>query len=103
LGEPEADLCDGHLCITQQDIQFAGQLGYTIKLLGIVKRGMRPGKPGSYAVQVSVYPALVPNTHVLGSVNGVFNAILVRGDVVGDYALLRSRRGQDCDGKRGVE
>jgi homoserine dehydrogenase len=36
------------------------------------------------AIQVAVYPALVPNAHVLASVNYAFNAISVRGDVVGD-------------------
>src|SRR5205823_7125904 len=54
------------------------------------------GKPGCYAVQVSVYPALVPNAHVLGSVNGVFNAILVRGDVVGDTLYYGRGAGQDA-------
>jgi homoserine dehydrogenase len=33
---------------------------------------------------VSVYPTLIPNAHVLASVNHVFNAVFVRGDVVGD-------------------
>ncbi|MDB6019808.1 MAG: Homoserine dehydrogenase [Pedosphaera sp.] len=93
---PKQIYVEGICAITQQDIQFAGQLGYTIKLLGIVKRVDAAGKPGSYAVQVSVYPALVPNTHVLGSVNGVFNAILVRGDVVGDTLYYGRGAGQDA-------
>src|SRR5256885_6691780 len=63
--------------ISKLDIQFAGQLGYTIKLLGIVKKSGPSGggarKPNGCApVQVSVYPTLVPNTHVLASVNDVF-------------------------------
>src|SRR6266704_2356631 len=57
---------DGIRSITRVDIQFAGQLGYTIKLLGIIK------KFGARA-QVSVCPTLVPNAHVLASVNHVFN------------------------------
>src|SRR5262249_44679885 len=48
------------------------------------------------SVQVSVYPALVPNSHLLASVNGVFNAILVRGDVVGDTAYYGRGAGQDA-------
>jgi homoserine dehydrogenase len=83
---------EGIRSVTQADIQFAGQLGYTIKLLGIVKKF----DDGTSAVQVSVYPALVPNTHLLASVNGVFNAILVRGDVVGDTAYYGRGAGQDA-------
>ena len=77
--------------ITQLDIQFAGQLGYTIKLLGVVKK--HDGQP---AVQVAVYPALVPNSHVLASVNHVFNAVYVRGDVVGDTLYYGRGAGQDA-------
>jgi len=56
---------------------------------------MRRGT-GSYAVQVSVYPALVPNTDVLGASTGFFNAILVRGDVVGDTLYYGRGAGQDA-------
>jgi homoserine dehydrogenase len=84
--------------ITQLDIQYAAQLGYTIKLLGIVKLPDRKARTPSNgtAVQVSVYPTLVPNSHVLASVNHVFNAIYVRGDVVGDTLLRRGGAGQDA-------
>jgi homoserine dehydrogenase len=103
--------------ITKLDMQFAGQLGYTIKLLGLVKRGggiadlglpiadsaeksrrARPsaiGNPPS-AIQVSVYPTLVPNAHVLASVNHVFNAVYVRGDIVGDTLYYGRGAGQDA-------
>ena len=88
---------EGLRTITQLDIQFAGQLGYAIKLLGIVKKLEAVGKKaGRAAVQVSVYPALVPASHVLASVNGVFNAILVRGDVVGDTLYYGRGAGQDA-------
>jgi homoserine dehydrogenase len=90
--------------ITKQDMQFAGQLGYTIKLLGIVKkcatrnaeRGTSRRVENGCPVQVSVYPTLVPNSHVLASVNHVFNAILVRGDVVGDTLYYGRGAGQDA-------
>jgi homoserine dehydrogenase len=94
--------------ITRLDMQFAGQLGYTIKLLGIVKRTepiaestlpvARKSKIGNRksAIQVSVYPTLVPNAHVLASVNHVFNAIYVRGDVVGDTLYYGRGAGQDA-------
>ena len=47
-------------------------------------------------VQVSVYPTLVPNSHVLASVNGVFNAVFVRGDVVGDALFYGRGAGKDA-------
>jgi len=84
--------------ITRLDMQFAAQLGYTIKLLGIVKRmdsGVRHARNGA-AVQVSVYPTLVPNAHVMASVNHVFNAIYVRGDIVGDTLYYGRGAGQDA-------
>jgi homoserine dehydrogenase len=97
---PKDIYVEGIRGITKLDIQFAAQLGYTIKLLGIVKRAEAPlpkGKkaPGS-RVQVSVYPVLVPNAHVLASVNHVFNAVYVRGDVVGDTLYYGRGAGQDA-------
>jgi homoserine dehydrogenase len=80
---------EGIRALSRADIQFAGRLGYTIKLLGIVKKtGAR--------VQVSVCPTLIPNAHVLASVNGVFNAVFVRGDVVGDTLFYGRGAGQDA-------
>jgi len=78
--------------VSKIDMQFAEKLGYTIKLLGIAKQisGKKPG------VQVSVYPTLIPNAHVLASVNGVFNACFVRGDVVGDTLFYGRGAGKDA-------
>jgi homoserine dehydrogenase len=90
---PKAIYVEGIRGLSQQDIQFAGQLGYTIKLLGIVKRNADSPRA---KVQVSVYPALVPNRHVLASVNHVFNAIFVRGDIVGDTLYYGRGAGQDA-------
>ena len=89
---PKQIYIEGIRHITKLDIQFAEKLGYTIKLLGIVK-SFSASKP---RFQVSVYPALVPNAHVLASVNDVFNAILVRGDVVGDTLYYGRGAGQDA-------
>src|ERR1051325_9479433 len=90
----------GH--ITALDIKFAEQLGYTIKLLGIIKHGEgwrksgeKKGRDGS-RIQVSVYPTLVPNNHVLASVNHVFNAVFVRGDIVGDTLFYGRGAGKDA-------
>jgi homoserine dehydrogenase len=83
--------------VSKIDMEFAAKLGYTIKLLGIVKQ--LPGKGAaarSGAVQVSVYPTLIPNPHVLASVNGVFNACFVRGDVVGDTLFYGRGAGKDA-------
>ena len=77
--------------ITALDIEFAQQLGYTIKLLGMVKK-----VADGCQVQVSVYPTLIPNSHVLASVNHVFNAVFVRGDVVGDALFYGRGAGKDA-------
>jgi homoserine dehydrogenase len=87
--KPDSIHVEGIRSISRTDIHFAGQLGYTIKLLGIIK------KPGP-RVQVSVYPALIPNSHVMASVHGVFNAVYVRGDVVGDTLFYGRGAGQDA-------
>jgi homoserine dehydrogenase len=97
---PKQVYVEGIRQITKLDIQFASQLGYTIRLLGIVKKPetskvSRNGCNGC-PIQVSVYPTLVPNSHVLASVNGVFNAILVRGDIVGDTLYYGRGAGQDA-------
>jgi homoserine dehydrogenase len=84
--------------VSKIDMQFAQQLGYTIKLLGIVKKaesGKRKAENHG-GVQVSVYPALIPSSHVLASVNGVFNAVFVRGDVVGDTLFYGRGAGKDA-------
>lgn len=76
--------------ISAIDIKFAGELGYTIKLLGIVKKCSEACR-----VQVSVYPTLIPNSHVLASVNHSFNAVFVHGDVVGDSLFYGRGAGKD--------
>jgi len=98
---PKHIYVEGVRHVTQLDIQFAGQLGYTIKLLGMVKKtdfgnGRRKKANGCSPVQVTVYPALIPNSHVLANVNDVFNAIYVRGDVVGDTLYSGRGAGQDA-------
>ena len=77
--------------ITPVDIEYAGRLGYTIMLLGIVKPLDRGGR-----LQVSVYPTLIPNTHVLANVDQVFNAVFIRGDIVGDTLFYGTGAGKDA-------
>ena len=59
-----------------EDIKYAEQLGYRIKLLGLTKR-----KPEG--VELRVHPTLIPDDRLIANVNGVMNAILVKGDAVG--------------------
>jgi homoserine dehydrogenase len=93
---PKHIFVEGIRSVTVSDIRFAGQLGYTIKLLGMVKKLETGTQNGCSPVQVSVYPTLIPNTHVLASVNDVFNAVYVRGDVVGDTLYYGRGAGQDA-------
>ncbi|MBX3663691.1 MAG: homoserine dehydrogenase [Burkholderiales bacterium] len=62
--------------LAQQDIRYAEELGYRIKLLGIAKR-----KPAGF--ELRVHPTLIPARQLLANVEGVMNAILVKGDAVG--------------------
>jgi homoserine dehydrogenase len=75
--------------VTAADIRFARELGYRIKLLAIIKAGKRS------EIEVRVHPTFVPQTHVLASVNGVFNAVAVQGDIVGDTLFYGRGAGQD--------
>ena len=93
-GSPRRSTSRASAHISKLDMQFAEQLGYTIKLLGIVKTGRRaksrrngPGFRLSHAR---------PQAHVLASVNGVFNAVFVRGDVVGDTLFYGRGAGKDA-------
>jgi homoserine dehydrogenase len=94
--------------LSKLDMEFSAKLGYTIKLLGIVKQvGNAQPAPASgnekseiknqkSKIQVSVYPALIPASHVLASVNHVFNAVFVRGDIVGDTLFYGRGAGKDA-------
>lgn len=88
---PKKIYTEGIRHITQLDMNLAAQLGYTIKLLGIIKK-MSHGKQ----VQVCVHPTLVPNAHVMASVNDAYNAVLVRGDVVGDTLFYGQGAGKNA-------
>ena len=86
--------------VTQADIQSAARLGYTIKLLGVVKRvpskaPARSRPKSKDGILVAVYPALVRNDHVLASVNHAFNAVAVRGDMVGETLFYGRGAGGD--------
>jgi len=80
---------EGITRITSQDIEFAGELGYKIKLLAIAK-ATPPSPPLSRGgewggeVELRVHPTMVPKDYLISKVDGVFNAIYVNGDAVGD-------------------
>jgi homoserine dehydrogenase len=62
--------------LTQEDIRYAEELGYRIKLLGIANR-----KQGG--IELRVHPTLIPERRLIANVEGVMNAIMVKGDAVG--------------------
>jgi homoserine dehydrogenase len=62
--------------LTQSDIRYAESLGYRIKLLGITKRTQQ-------GIELRVHPTLIPARRLIANVEGVMNAILVKGDAVG--------------------
>ncbi len=73
----EAMGVEGIRNLASADIAYARDLGYRIKLLAILNRA-------GHAVTVRVHPALVAHGHVLASVSGPFNAVMVAGDLVGE-------------------
>ena len=81
--------CEGIRSVSASDIAYAEKLNFVIKLLAIAKRAQ-----GSDAIQLSVYPALVPGDHPLASVNDVFNAILVEGEPIGRVMLYGPGAGE---------
>ena len=62
--------------LTREDIRYAEELGYRIKLLGITRRT-------SAGIELRVHPTLIPATRLIANVEGVMNAVLVKGDAVG--------------------
>jgi len=68
---------EGITNISKEDIGYAKELGYAIKLLAIAK-------DDEQGIDVRVHPAFIPITHPLASVHDVFNAIYIKGDAVGE-------------------
>ncbi|MDZ8096693.1 MAG: homoserine dehydrogenase [Nostoc sp. DedQUE05] len=69
--------------VSKTDIAYAEKLGFVIKLLAIAKRDT----PSS-SLSVRVHPTLVPQAHPLASINGVYNAILVEGEPIGQVMFF---------------
>ncbi|MBS1701818.1 MAG: homoserine dehydrogenase [Armatimonadetes bacterium] len=74
------------------DIEYAKSWNYRIKLVGVVDA------VGGDAVCVRVHPTMIPLTHPLASVNGVYNALWLNGDFVGDVMFSGRGAGSDPTG-----
>jgi homoserine dehydrogenase len=81
---------EGIARITQQDIAYARELGYRVKLLAIAKAA--DGAAGG--VEVRVHPTMIPAGSPLAAVSGVFNAVFITGDAVGDLMFYGRGAGQ---------
>ena len=72
--------CEGISQIRNEDIAFAEEFGYRIKLLAIAKRDPN-------GIEARVQPTLLPKSHILANVSSSFNGILIGGDEVGEVLL----------------
>ena len=74
--------------ITRLDVEYAEQLGYRIKSLGIARRAAN-------GVELRVHPTLIPERRLIANVDGVMNAVLVKGDAVGPTMYYGAGAGAD--------
>ena len=74
--QPEDVYCEGIARLGNRDFQYAQELGFAIKLLAIAKQS-------DNSIEVRVHPVFIPEDSLLAKVDGVNNAILVEGDLVG--------------------
>ena len=70
-------IVEGITKISPNDIKYAKEMGYTIKLLTVALRH-------DNGISLNVYPAFVPRNHPMASVQGSYNAIYVTGNIVDD-------------------
>ncbi|MDD5674682.1 MAG: homoserine dehydrogenase [Chitinivibrionales bacterium] len=80
---------EGITNIAKEDIAFAADMGYCIKLLGVLKRSENDS-----SIDARVHPAMLPKGHILASVSNVFNAVLLQGDAVGSILLYGRGAGE---------
>ena len=67
---------EGITNLTREDLRYAEELGYRIKLLGITRRAKN-------GIELRVHPTLIPAKRLIANVEGAMNAVLVKGDAVG--------------------
>ncbi|MFT6875905.1 MAG: homoserine dehydrogenase [Granulosicoccus sp.] len=77
--------------ISREDVEFADELGYRIKHLGVARRR-------NEGVELRVHPTLIPEKRLLANVNGVMNAIVVQGDAVGSTLYYGPGAGSEPTG-----
>ncbi|WP_298195399.1 homoserine dehydrogenase [Ferrovum sp.] len=82
---------EGITKLTAEDIRYAEELGYRIKLLGIAKRTAR-------GIELRVHPTLIPERRLIANVDGVMNAVLVNGDAVGSTLYYGAGAGAEPTG-----
>ena len=82
--------CEGIRGVSAADIAYAQKLGFVIKLLAFAKREelAATAPPDADMLQIRVHPTLLPQTHPLASINGVYNAILVEGEPIGQVMFF---------------
>jgi homoserine dehydrogenase len=74
--QPQDIYCEGISRLGSRDFQYAQELGFAIKLLAIAKQDDK-------SIEVRVHPVFIPEDSLLAKVEGVYNAVLVEGDLVG--------------------
>nr|VFK46562.1 MAG: homoserine dehydrogenase [Candidatus Kentron sp. TC] len=79
---------EGITDITPEDVEYAEQLGYRIKHLGIAKRTVM-------GIELRVHPTLIPERRLIANVNSVMNAVLVKGDAVGSTLYYGAGAGSE--------
>ncbi len=79
---------EGIRAIDARDVAYAEEFGYRIKLLGVAKRR-------ESGFELRVHPTLIPQTHLLASVSGAMNAVLVKGDAVGQTLYYGAGAGSE--------
>lgn len=75
--------------ISQEDVKFAAELGYRIKHLGIAKKTEQ-------GVELRVHPTMIPHRRLIANVDGVMNAVLVKGDAVGPTLYYGAGAGSEA-------
>jgi homoserine dehydrogenase len=84
----EACYTEGITKITREDVSYAEELGYRIKHLGVARRT-------DAGVELRVHPTLIPERRLIANVDGVMNAVLVKGDAVGPTLYYGAGAGAD--------
>jgi homoserine dehydrogenase len=74
--------------VTSEDIAYASELGYRIKHLGIARRA-------GHGVELRVHPTFIPHRRLIANVDGVMNAVLVKGDATGPTLYYGAGAGAD--------